>query len=154
MIKLYTNKRKRRDLKWIVFVDNFFDSKITASKLSKADWNLMRKLENIELVDKEKNMVRTDGSPFPLIHISTGLKTLLTIRLLKRNNISNVGVDITGCGSNIIDYIFEEITDGDIPVVLRHTDLWELEHNRIVSVNDKRVVRTISDLVAAIIGAT
>ena len=56
---------------------------------------------------EEKNMVKTDGTPFPLIYISTGLKTLLTIRLLKKHNINNVGVDITGCGSNIIEYIFE-----------------------------------------------
>ena len=28
MIKLYTNKRKREDIAWIVFVDKFFDSKI------------------------------------------------------------------------------------------------------------------------------
>lgn len=153
MIKLYTNKRKRKDTEWIIFVDDFFDKNITANKLSKTDLNLMKKLENVELVDVEENTVSADGTPFPLTYISTGLKTLLTIRYLKRNHI-NMGVDITGCGANIIEYIFEEINDGSIPVVLRHSDLWDLKNDHSVSVNDKQVVNTTSDLITAIIEAT
>lgn len=153
MIKLYTNKRKRKDIEWIIFADEFFDKNITANKLSRYDLSLMKKLENVELVDVEKNTMKAGNTPFPLTYISTGLKTLLTIRYLKRNNIG-MGVDITGCGANVIEYIFEEINDGSIPVVLRHSDLWDLKNDHSVSVNDKTVVNTISDLVSAIIEET
>ena len=153
MIKLYTDKRKRKDIEWIIFADEFFDKNITANRLSKTDLNLMKTLENIELVDIEKNTVKAGDTPFPLTCISTGLKILLTIRYLKRNNIS-MGVDITGCGTNVIEYIFEEISDGSIPVVLRHSDLWDLKNDHSVSVNDKQAVDTISDLVSAIIEET
>ena len=97
--------------------------------------------------------MKASDTPFPLTFISTGLKTLLTIRYLKRNNIA-MGVDITGCGANIIEFIFKEINDGSIPVVLRHSDLWDLKNDHSVSVNDKQAVDTISDLVSAIIEET
>ncbi len=153
MIKLYTNKKRRKDIKWLIFVDEFFDNNITANKLSRSDLNLMEKLENVVLVDVKKNTVSAGGTPFSLTYISTGLKTLLTIRYLKRNNIS-MGIDITGCGANIIEYIFEEIKDGSVPVVLRHSDLWDLKNDHSVSVNDKQVVNTTSDLITLIIEAT
>ena len=154
MIKLYTNKRKRRDLEWLLFIDDYFDRNISLNNLTRSDMDLMQKLENIVVVDEERNMVKTNGTPFPLIYISTGLKTLIIIRYLKRNNINNVLVDITGCGSNIIEYIFEEITDGSVPIILRHSDLWELKKDRVILINDKIVVRTIHKLINEIIKAT
>ena len=105
----------------------------------------MRKLEGVELVDKKSNLFKSKDGVFPLNFISTGLKTLLIVRHLKKDNKKGIGVDITECGPNILDSLFEEITDGSIPVVLRHTDIFDLK-DRIVSVNDTFPVRTMSNL--------
>lgn len=145
MIRLYTDKEKCSTVKWIQNIDPYFDNHFTASKLSQSDLNIMKKLEGVELVDKKASLFKSKDGVFPLYFISTGLKTLLIVRHLKRNKKEGIGVDITECGPNILDSLFEEITDGSIPVILRHTDIFDLK-DRVVSVNDTSSVRTISNL--------
>ena len=145
MIKLYTGKDKCSDVKWIQNIDPYFDNHFTASNLTQSDLNIMYKLEGLELVDKQFSIFKSEEGSFPINYISTGLKTLLIVRYLKRQGIKDRGVDVTECGPNILDALFEEITDGSVPIILRHTDIFGLK-DRVVSVNDTSPVRTISKL--------
>ena len=145
MIKLYTDlKYAPKDIEWIRFNDALFNSNIVARKLTDKDFRLMEEIEGVTLVDKETSLFKSKTGLISIDKISTGLKTLLNIRWLKRQN-KVYGVDITECGPNVLDYIFEEVTDGSIPVLLRHWDVLDLK-DRYIEVNGKERVRTMNNL--------
>lgn len=152
MIQLYTSKEKSSNIKWIQNIDPYFDNHFTANKLSQSDLNIMKKLEGIELIDKKVSLFRSKDGILPLNYISTGLKTLLIVRHLKKDKTQNIGVDVTECGPNILDVLFEEVTDGSVPIILRHTDIFELK-DRVISVNNTQPIRTMSNLFEKLIEA-
>lgn len=145
MVRLYTAKEQCTNVEWIQHVGAYFDTTVTASKLSDEDLQLMKKLEDVELVDRSLSIFKSSEGAFPINFISTGLKTLLVTRILKRQGRTDRGVDVTGCGPNVLDYVFEEVEDGSIPIVLRHVDVMSLR-KRDVSVNDEPVLHTMSAL--------
>lgn len=148
MIKLYSDfKFAPDDIEWIRFNDAFFNSKITASKLTDKDLSMMYEIEGLTLLSKEDNLFKSKTGIIPITNISTSLKTLLNIRWLKsQSNLSKkYGVDITECGSNVLDYVFDEITDGSIPVILRHWDVLGLK-NRYIEVNGTVRVKSMNKL--------
>ena len=148
MIKLYSDfKFAPNDIEWIRFNDAFFNSKITASKLTDKDLSMMYEIEGLTLLSKEDNLFKSKTGIIPITNISTSLKTLLNIRWLKRQSNLTVkyGVDITECGSNVLDYVFDEITDGSIPVVLWHWDVLGLK-NRYIEINGTVRVKSMNKL--------
>lgn len=145
MIRLYTSRDKCAGVKWIRNIDPYFNSFVHTSKLTKGDLNLLRKLEGVELLDSHFGTFLSPEGAFTASGLSSGMKTLLIIRFLKRENKRGVGVDITECGPKMLDYVFEEVTDGSIPVLLQHTDVLRLR-NRVISVNDGPVIRSMDKL--------
>ena len=148
MIKLYTDSKfAPDDIDWIRYNDIFFNSKITASMLTDKDLSLMKEIEGLILISKENSLFKSRTGIISITNISTSLKTLLNIRWLKRqkNIQKTIGVDITECGSNVLDYVFDEITDGSIPVVLSHWDVLGLK-NRYIEVNDTVRVKSMHKL--------
>lgn len=148
MIKLYSDfKFAPDDIEWLRFNDAFFNSKITANMLTDKDLSIMYEIEGLTLLSKEDSLFKSRTGIIPITNISTSLKTLLNIRWLKRqSNLSEkYGVDITECGSNVLDYVFDEITDGSVPVVLRHWDVLGLK-NRYIEVNDSTRVKSMNKL--------
>lgn len=146
MIKLYTDtKYAPKDLKWVFRNDATFDSNIVAKKLDKKDLQLMFDLEGLTLIDKQNNLFKSSTGVITIDRISTGLKTLLNIRMLKKQHETHYGVDITECGSNILDFVFEEVLDGNIPVLLRHWDILSLK-DRYMKVNGTQELRTMKKL--------
>lgn len=146
MINLYTNREKLpKNIKWIIDIDPYFDGKINATMLGEKDRRLMKEIENVAILDDRFGTCQSDEGVFPLTYISTGLKTLLVIRYLKQKGIPNMGVDISECGPDVIDYIFEEVTDGSLSLLLTHRDILDLK-DREINLNNKIVVKTIRDL--------
>ena len=148
MIKLYTDFKFAPDnIDWIRYNDIFFNSKITASMLTDKDFSLMNEIEGLILISKENSLFKSRTGIISITNISTSLKTLLNIRWLKRqsNLTKKYGVDITECGSNVLNYVFDEITDGSIPVVLSHWDVLGLK-NRYIEVNDTVRVKSMHKL--------
>ena len=148
MIKLYTDSKfAPDDIDWIRYNDIFFNSKISAGKLTDKDLSLMNEIEGLILVSKEDSLFKSRTGIILITNISTSLKTLLNIRWLKRqaNLTKKYGVDITECGPNVLNYVFDEITDGSIPVVLSHWDVLGLK-NRYIEVNDTVRVKSMHKL--------
>lgn len=148
MIRLYTDLKFAPDnIDWIRYNDIFFNSKISAGKLTDKDLSLMNEIEGLILVSKKDSLFKSRTGIILITNISTSLKTLLNIRWLKRQkNIKKViGVDITECGSNVLDYVFEEVSDGSIPVLLKHWDVLELK-DRYIEVNGKTRVKSMNKL--------
>ena len=148
MIRLYTDFKFAPDnIDWIRYNDIFFNSKISAGKLTDKDLSLMNEIEGLILVSKEDSLFKSRTGIILITNISTSLKTLLNIRWLKRqkNIQKTIGVDITECGSNVLDYVFEEVSDGSIPVLLKHWDVLELK-DRYIEVNGKTRVKSMNKL--------
>ena len=148
MIRLYTDLKFAPDnIDWIRYNDIFFNSKISAGKLTDKDLSLMNEIEGLILVSKEDSLFKSRTGIILITNISTSLKTLLNIRWLKRqaNLTKKYGVDITESGPNVLNYVFDEITDGSIPVVLSHWDVLGLK-NRYIEVNDTVRVKSMHKL--------
>ena len=104
MIRLYTDLKFAPDnIDWIRYNDIFFNSKISAGKLTDKDLSLMNEIEGLILVSKEDSLFKSRTGIILITNISTSLKTLLNIRWLKRqkNIQKTIGVDITECGFNV-----------------------------------------------------
>lgn len=149
MIKLYTDtKFAPSNIKWVMVNDAFFDANISVKKLNKKDKELMNTIEGIRTLDNNYDAVISRTGIITINDISTGLKTLLNIRFLKRN-IERVnkpfGVNITECGKNVLDYVFEEVKDGSMFVLLSHFDVLGLK-NRYIEVNGNKRVKTMDAL--------
>ena len=133
------------NIKWVVSNDILFNSSISINDLTEKDFQLMDKIEGVKLYDKKTGALQSKTGIISLTQISTGLKTLLNIRHIKRKNIKDVGVNITEAGSNVLDYIFEEVSDGSIPVLLKHWDVLSCK-DRYVEINGKDRVKTMKKL--------
>lgn len=105
----------------------------------------MYEIENLELYDAENNIFKSPTGLITIESISTGLKTLLNIRWLKRQKLNNYGINITECGPNVLDYVFEEVSDGSLLVLLNHWDILTCK-DRYVEVNGKQRVKTMNNL--------
>lgn len=149
MIKLFTDiKLAPSETNWVMVNDAFFDANIAVKKLNKRDKELMYEIEGIKTLDNNSDAVMSRTGIITINEISTGLKTLLNIRFLKRN-IERVnkpfGVNITECGKNVLDYVFEEVKGGSMFVLLRHFDVLGLK-NRYIEVNGDKRVKTMDAL--------
>lgn len=146
MIKLYTDIKYASDnIEWIYSNDALFNSKINANQLNSKDLQLMNEIEGLTLNDKTNSLFNSPTGMITIDNISTGLKTLLNIRWLKRQGLINYGVNITECGPNILDYVFEEVSDGSICVLLNHWDVLSCK-DRYIEVNGTQRVKTMKNL--------
>lgn len=140
---------------WVMYNDAFFDSKVSAKDLTKQDLKLMDDIEHINIIDKENGLLMSSTGVIRMDDISTGLKTLLNIRWIKRHSnliSTKIGIDITECGTNVLDYVFDEVKDGSIIVLLRHLGILGLR-DRYFRINGAKQVRTIESLYRALMKA-
>jgi hypothetical protein len=81
-----------------------------------------------------------------LNNLSTGLKTVLNILYLKQNNQARV-VDITECGDNALNAVFEIMNgyEGDIKLLLYHAATYKC-NDYIYRINDEYIVNSASKL--------
>lgn len=144
MVRLYTNKHYL-NIPVIDKNNSYFMVKVGASGITDAGIECIRKVDNAELIDRSIGTVSTPFGVTGVDNLSTGCQTLLNL-LYVRDNHLNVGVDVTGCGTNALDIAFE-IADGtDIPLVLRYLSVSKCK-NRNYIVNDRGKADNVFDLV-------
>lgn len=142
MIKLYTSYEKiPSEYKIINSVNSDFNVAITKNQLNKKDLELMLEIEGLKNIINSEYFESNTGI-VPIESISTGLKSLLLIRWLKRNKKNEkICINITECGRNILDYVFSEIAESDFSVLLMHKNVLRLK-DRVISVNDSCITKT------------
>ena len=146
-MKLYTSMEKApKDIYWILRIDSYFKSHYKEFRFTKKDYEYLEQIDNAHICKGNKEFFENlETGVFHYTQLSTGLKALLIIRHIQRAGLKNRGVDVTECGPNVLEYIFDLVKDGSIPIILRHKDILGLS-DRVVIVNDNIVVRKMIHL--------
>lgn len=112
-----------------VLSDNevFFLSKIKVSEFYEEFLEVMKEIDNAELLDKKTGMIKTPFGVCSKDYLSTGCKTVLNLIYLYRHKEEYQwveAIDATECGINAISIIidFLEKTEYDMNIILRHGD--------------------------------
>ena len=138
---IYTDKNKApNNLKFITNVDSYFCEHLDTFSFDDVDYAYIKEIEHLIDYIKESNICVNKFGCFDIKNISTGTKTLLIIRQIAKQKVCNVGIDVTGCGPNVLEYIFDIASDAKIPLILRHTDILGMR-NREITIDDEVTVR-------------
>lgn len=151
MIYLYTSKNRiNRKYIDIWSVDSSFNSVMSRKKLDNRDLEIMKEIEGLEPI-KNSLLFKSNLGVTDIRHISTGLKTVLLIRYLnKYHSDKSYCINITECGTNVLNYVFEEASKNpNIFLVLKHVMVLGLKDKEI-KINNSRVVRTSRTLLSAL----
>jgi len=146
MINIYTKYECIPKTKnFVKYNDAFFDAYINADCLDTQDKALLFDLEQVTVLDAKTDLCQGNYGLMQLKDISTGLKTLINLRYIKKQQITDVCLNITECGKNYLEYVFDELNDSGISGVLQHCDILGLR-DRCFWINDTQKVRTIKAL--------
>ena len=147
MLKLYTDDSKFDIDKILYSNDAVFDAHTCWMNLDKSDQDLMQKYDKASIIDDNKMFGASIQTPYGITRVtelSTGLKTLLNLRHMKKMS-QYVAIDVTEAGENVLLDIFEEAVKSGISVILRHTDIPDFRPLSIM-VDDIEVVNDVDRL--------
>ena len=147
MLKLYTDDTKFDIDKILYGNDAVFDAHTCWMSFDKSDQDLMQKYDRASIIDDNKKYGASIQTPYGIASVtelSTGLKTLLNLRYMKKMS-QYVAIDITEAGENVLLDIFEEAVKSGISVILRHTDIPDFKPLSIM-VDDNEVVYEVDRL--------
>lgn len=95
------------------------------------DEAIMQAIDKAVIVDRRTGLVRT---PFGLADrrkLSNGCKTALLTHWIKKNNRTDLAIDVVSCGYNALDEVYKLVDNTDICVIQRtiptHRCKWEGE---------------------------
>jgi hypothetical protein len=139
VVRLYTD---RKYVNGDVITDNeaYFDSYISAKSIDEVGRKYLERIDGVAIKDDKTGLIVTPLGAALLENISTGTKTVLNLLHMQRSN-EQISIDITECGANALDVVFElmENYNGAVNVVLGHADTSECG-DREYCVNDAHVV--------------
>lgn len=145
MIKIYTKSVYLKKKKGILYIDDFFDINVTTDMLSEKSKQFLNQYENATIVGN--NLLNGRFGVFSLFEISTGVKTLILLQLIKERKINNIEyINLSECGGNLLNDAFSLCNNLNILVYLRNSELYEMSDFNFI-VNDKFRVNEVSDLV-------
>lgn len=103
----------------------FFDAKVSSKEFTDKDLDIIKKIDNAVLLDKDIGTVRTPFGVASIENLSSGCKTVLVLQYLIRNSNDYSGkilLDVTACGYNALDILFNLVSSAhiDIVLLLRH----------------------------------
>lgn len=146
MVNVYT--KYNGSLPVITQCDAWFDAFIDISDLDERCEEYIRKIDKAEIIDRNSWTVRTQFGVTDISNLSTGLKTLLIIRVLKLKGESAV-VCIDECGTNVKTLVLEEADNSNISL-LAHYCGFDLGIEKEFLVDDKHHCRNTVELLERI----
>lgn len=152
MLKIYTNIKDFLEIDGIMSVDAYFNLNVTGEMLSNTCKKYLERYEYARLIDESGVLVGRFGA-FPLTEISSGVKTLLILVLMKEKKLKKEAyINISECGDNILTEVFKYAEELQIPTILRNIELYGVSDFEFL-VNDTIKVSNIIDLVDVLIDA-
>lgn len=125
MIDIYTSYEKIDRNAAILDPEAYFNGFITSSDFDELDNEAMHKIDGAELLDKDTGTVKTPRGITSIDSLSTGCKTAITyLHMLRHLDGGYDSIDVSGCGYNALDYIFDIASKSEkrIKLILRHRD--------------------------------
>ena len=126
MIKIYTDFEKFRNIDGILSPDSYFNITVTTDMLSEECKNILMKYEKARVISF--NLLDGRFGPFPLSSISSGVKTIILLQLMKEKVIAKPAyINLSECGENILNLAFKYVEYMKIPVFLRNSALYNVD---------------------------
>ena len=149
MVKIYTDKTKLPETlidNIIERNDDFFNAWSIIKSLDKEDMDIIGLIDNATVIDEKSSSIQTKFGVTNYRSLSSGCKTVLNLLYIIKNNLT-VAVDVTECGQNALEVIFEIIDKFEkaIPIILRHNSIIGCTR-RNFTVNDEDIIDNILDL--------
>lgn len=124
MIEIYKRKwGTPKEIKWISPLDDEFIKDFDAKNFDERELEIIKLIDNSEPYDISKNQFKSCFGVFHTSQFSMGIITILNVRMLKKSGKKGIGVDVTLAGENALQVIFEEVKNGEVPILLRHCDI-------------------------------
>lgn len=126
MIKIYTDFEKFRNIDGVLSPDSYFNITVTTDMLSEECKNILLKYEKAKVISF--NLLDGRFGPFPLTSISSGVKTIILLQLMKEKVIAKPAyINLSECGENILNLAFKYVEFMKIPVFLRNSALYNID---------------------------
>ena len=149
MIRIYRKSDRFQDNSIIRDNESFFRNNISPQFFDKECENLMYSIDRAEIIDIKNGAIKTPYGITSIYSLSTGCKTAINVYYVFKNpNIYRelVAVDLTECGYNAIDTIFDlcEKYNINIKFTLEHcNDLYKCK-DREYCIDDKEIIESLS----------
>lgn len=148
MIKLYTSTDFFKPEEIIIDNESFFNN-IDISSFTARSIDVMKKIDQAELLDKNTGKIETPFGITSIMDLSTGCKTVLNMIYHHENpqDFPTIrAINATECGWNAIEALLTEIDEHciDISIVIEHDDDLYKCSNRDYMINDKYPIQSLA----------
>ena len=128
MIKIYTNKKNSEN--YVIFNDSFFNLNTSNETMSDKEAAIIYQIDNAKLLSEKR--IETKFGIGNIRNLSTGCKTVLNI--VKHPDMI---VCVDGCGTNVLDYIFQM---EDANILMTSPGLVDIDPDTEIMFNDNEIV--------------
>lgn len=84
------------------------------------DEAIMQAIDKAVIVDRRSGLVRTPYGLADRRKLSNGCKTALLTHWIKKNNRTDLAIDVVSCGYNALDEVYKLVDNTDICVIQRN----------------------------------
>lgn len=136
-IHIYTDSKYRSKCS-IGSNDSWFFNVTRDKTFLREHASIIKEIDGAKIIDYDRGKFSSKFGVDSIKYLSTGLKTVLNVLYFKRFNKKGL-INISECGENCLDYIFEAVNNTNISLYLNHTLLYQPEGYKYF-VNDKELV--------------
>ena len=151
MVRIWTLKDKLSLNEVLVNNESFFNINISSKEFNYTDIEIIKNIDNAELIDKNTGEIRTPYGLTSIRNLSTGCKTVLNFIYINstRNKYEQIkAIDVTECGWNALEELFSlyEKINSDTILILRHQNgLFNCKERKYL-INDEFEITDLTDL--------
>jgi hypothetical protein len=151
LVKIYTDKDLLKNKNGIDNVDSFFFSKVTDTNSFDEDEKTILKQFEKATITGSRQLLGRFNTEFLLEDLSSGVKALLLLSLIQNNKLTKVDyIDVTECGKNVLEVVFEKISQLKISAFIQHIEFRGIrDYNYLL--NDKENIATTKELIRRIV---
>lgn len=139
MIRVYTEK-SLCPKPIITFNDKHFNTNVSSEFLDAECRELMKKIDDAEIIDEEKWLIKTRFGTGDIRNLSTGLKTIVNAHNMKKQRQSGT-IDVREIGENLVSLFLQVVSGSDISLYTgNHNFIGIVDENYTFILNDTHEV--------------
>ena len=119
-------------------VDEYFNLNLDLKKLSDVALKAILEVDKSSIIDINSGIIRTPYGITSIKNLSMSCKAVIVYICLKENGVSNIVLNITECGANALDILFDYVKyfhDSESVFYLGHEDNVIVCKDRVYNIN-------------------
>lgn len=151
MVKISTVRNKYNYNEVLINNESFFNNNITSREFTQDEIDVIKKIDNAELLDRNTGEIKTPYGLTNIRNLSTGCKTIINFIYInsKRNKYDKIkAIEVTECGWNALEELFiqYEKLSSKIELILRHqNDLYNCTERKYL-IDDEYEITDLAEL--------